>query len=199
MKIGTPFLFALSISLTVAAAGVSQAADSVSGAALFSRSASAAAALAARTEAAFEQSQNQAEATLDPKTMSELASAAQKIYEKNGGAWAKGRWWHTRCDIKVDGLNKGGKFVLKSIVIGVSPWKIETKCTTRFLGTGKCLFDKFSSLQMTVNIRPDGAMTVVSDPGYGKHTKRQMTRYAEKYAVGFWLGRFSKPVWNPLF
>ena len=199
MKRKTSFLFALSISLTVAAAGLSQAAENASGTALFSRSAHAAAALTSSAKTAFVQSQNQAETTLDQKTMSQLTAVAQKIYEKNGDAWENDGWRRTRCDIKVDGRNEGGSFILKSIVIGVSPWRIETKCTTRFLNTNKCLFDKFSSLLMTVKIHPDGTMLVVSDPGYGKHTKKQMIRYARKYAVGFWLGRLSKPVWNPLF
>ncbi|MDE2313819.1 MAG: hypothetical protein KGL04_06570 [Elusimicrobia bacterium] len=193
------FLFALSISLAAAAAEIGQAADSASGTMLFAHSASVAAALTASSEAAFVQNQNQAETTLDPKAMSELTGVARKIYEKSGDAWKKDGWRRTRCDIKVDGRNEGGNFVLKSIVIRVSPWKIETTCTIRFLNTNKCFFDKFSSLGMTATVHPDGTMTVVSDPGFGKHTKKEMVDYAKEYAVGFWLGRLSKPVFYPLF
>ncbi len=185
--------------MSLVAAGA-RAANVSSGQDLFSKAVPAATALTAQAKKSFVQSQNQAEAALDPKTMAELTAVAQKIYQKNGDAWEKSGWWHTRCDIEVNGGGiSGGKFTFDSIVIGVSPWKIETKCTTRFLNTKKCFFSQFSPMLMTVAIGPDGSMRIISDPGYGKHTQQDLIDYAKKYAVGFWLGRFDKPVWFPLF
>ncbi|HVC09330.1 MAG TPA: hypothetical protein VNH15_05270 [Elusimicrobiota bacterium] len=199
MKTKTAVWLAFSISLVAAASGLTRAANFQSGTELFSNAAPVAAALAARAKASFTQSQNEAAATLDPKTMSELTSVAKKIYRKNGERWKRGGMRHAHFDIQVNAASVSGKSMLQSIVISVNPWKIETKCTTRFLSARKCLFDKFSPLLMTVVIHPDGNMLVISDPGYGKHTKEEMIDYAKKYAVGFWLGRFSKPVFFPLF